>query len=325
MIVPASERGAALLTVLLLVAVMATVAATALDRIAIATRLTGNAATVAQGHQWLAMAEQLTATRMEDLLAADRGKTVAGSWLGTPRTIALPDGGRIRARVRDAGNCFNLNGLVTRAQDGSLVANQLVVAQFTGLMGQLGIDSGRAAGIAQAAADWIDSDFMPQPQGAEDSAYAGGGRQAANAAMADVSELRAVVGVTNEAYVALRPWICALPVHEPSSLNVNTLLPEQALLLAMLAPQQIGVAQARAQLAGRPVEGFSSTVDFWKSGAFADLTVPPEAASQVKLRSAWFLLEAEVGGRGLQLGQTSLIDAREKRARVVRRAYGELR
>ena len=39
MITPASERGAALLTVLLVVAVMATVSATALDRLTLATRL----------------------------------------------------------------------------------------------------------------------------------------------------------------------------------------------------------------------------------------------------------------------------------------------
>src|SRR5690606_12898479 len=53
------ERGAALLSVLLLVAVMATVAATALDRIGVATRLAGNAATLAQARLWLQMTEQL--------------------------------------------------------------------------------------------------------------------------------------------------------------------------------------------------------------------------------------------------------------------------
>ena len=42
---PAHERGAALLTVLLLVAVMAVIAATALDRLTLATRIAGSAAT----------------------------------------------------------------------------------------------------------------------------------------------------------------------------------------------------------------------------------------------------------------------------------------
>ena len=43
------ERGAALLSVLLLVAVMAVIAATALDRLTLATRIAGSAATVDQG------------------------------------------------------------------------------------------------------------------------------------------------------------------------------------------------------------------------------------------------------------------------------------
>ena len=43
---PQDERGAALLSVLLLVAVMAVIAATALDRLTLATRIAGSAATV---------------------------------------------------------------------------------------------------------------------------------------------------------------------------------------------------------------------------------------------------------------------------------------
>jgi general secretion pathway protein K len=69
------ERGAALLTVLMLVAVIATLAATSLDRLTVATRLTANANIAAQGRQWLGLAEQLAAVRLEDLAAADAART----------------------------------------------------------------------------------------------------------------------------------------------------------------------------------------------------------------------------------------------------------
>ena len=318
MIPPPGERGAALLTVLLLVAVMATVAATALDRVALATHLSANAAVAAQGRQWLAMAEQLAATRVEDLLAADRTQTLAGPWLNQPRTIALPDGGLIRARVRDGGNCFNLNSLATRTPSGALAADPRAVTQFTSLMMLLGLDPGIAGRVAASATDWIDSDSVAQPGGGEDV----GGRLSANSRMADASELKAVGGVTAQTYLALAPFVCALPDSEPTTLNVNTLLPEQAPLLAMLAPQQIGLDRARAQLSGRPAAGFGSVVNFWATGAFADLDPPAEAATQVKVRSSWFLLQAEVIGGGLELGTRSLIDARNDQARVVGRAYG---
>ena len=48
------ERGAALLAVLLLVAVMAVIAASALDRLMLATRIAGSAATVDQGRAYAA-------------------------------------------------------------------------------------------------------------------------------------------------------------------------------------------------------------------------------------------------------------------------------
>ena len=56
------ERGAALLTVLLLVAVMAVVAATALERVALATRMTGNGGAVDQGSAltWVRSQSQAT-------------------------------------------------------------------------------------------------------------------------------------------------------------------------------------------------------------------------------------------------------------------------
>src|SRR3546814_10035003 len=68
----------------------------------------------------------------------------------------------------------------------------------------------------------------------------------ANRKMADVSELRAVRGVTPKIYARIKPWICALPVTDPVKLNVNTLAPEQAPLVAMLLPGEITTAEARA-------------------------------------------------------------------------------
>src|SRR3546814_7331354 len=86
----------------------------------------------------------------------------------------------------------------------------------------------------------------------------------ANRKMADVSELRAVRGVTPKIYARIKPWICALPVTDPVKLNVNTLAPEQAPLVAMLLPGEITTAEARAVLAARPAGGYGSSVRFWE-------------------------------------------------------------
>lgn len=320
MIDPHPERGAALLTVLLLVAVMATLAATALDRLSLATRLVGNAAVIGQARSWLATAELLAATRIEDLLAADSGQTrLAGNWLGVERRIALPDGASVRARLEDGGNCFNLNSLVETGSDGALTVRPLAGEQFAALMRTVGIEPGKQQSIAAATSDYLDSDSVPLPGGGEDRAA----QLAANRLMADASELRLIAGVGEREYGLLERWICALPVAELSPINVNTLLPEQAPLLAMLAPGRLDLGRARSVLAARPADGFGSVLRFWQSPLLEGVQVAPEAAKQVRVRTDFFTLRATVAAGELELSEVALIDARAAPARIVRREWGE--
>ena len=319
MIAPANERGVALLSVLLLVAVMATVAATALDRIGIGTRLAANAATVGHGRAWLESAELLATTRIEDLLAADETKTLGAGWLGLERRIALPDGAVVRARIEDGGNCFNLNSLVLRQDDGRLAGRPQAVNQFAALMTMLGIGGGEAAQIAATASDYIDRDNLPQKLGVEDS----GKVRAANHLMADPSELRAVTGVTDRHYRLLSRWICALPNTELSEINLNTLLPEQSPLVAMIAPGSIDPQRARAALQQRPAAGFDDPLDFWQLPGLAGIDLPSGAVGQTQLRTSFFVVKARVESSDIDVRETTLIDARATPARVIRRNWSD--
>lgn len=319
MIAPPHERGAALLTVLLLVAVMATVVAAALDRIGVGTRFIANAATVSQGRAWLEMAEQLTAARIEDRLSAVGSQTtLADDWLGVERTVDLPDGGAVRATVEDGSNCFNLNSLVQRLPNGRSVARSIATRQFAALMTSLGVNEAEANGIAAAATDYVDQDSQPLPGGAEDNPT-----PSANQLMADPTELRLVPGVSDRHYQLVERWICALPMTELSAINVNTLLPEQAPLLAMLLPGQSSLARARAQIASRPQEGFGSVLAFWRSPALAGIEPPTEAAEQVKVKTSFFTLRAKVTAGEMELAETVLFDARQVPVRLVRRQWGQ--
>jgi general secretion pathway protein K len=319
MIAPANERGVALLSVLLLVAVMATVAATALDRIGIGTRLAANAATVGHGRAWLESAELLATTRIEDLLAADETKTLGSGWLGLERRIALPDGAVVRVRIEDGGNCFNLNSLVLRQDDGRLAGRPQAVNKFAALMTMLGIGGGEAAQIAATASDYIDSDNLPQKLGVEDS----GKVRAANHLMADPSELRAVTGVTDRHYRLLSRWICALPNTELSEINLNTLLPEQSPLVAMIAPGSIDPQRARAALQQRPAAGFDDPLDFWQLPGLAGIDLPSGAVGQTQLRTSFFVVKARVESSDIDVRETTLIDARATPARVIRRNWSD--
>lgn len=319
-----NERGAALLTVLLLVAVMSVVAATALERVALATRMTGNGGAIDQARAYADAGTQIARMRIGDLVAANPARiTLAGGWMGTPQSIPVP-GGIATARVTDGGNCFNLNSVVTGESEASLKVRPIGVSQFQALLQALGVDARQAQGAAAALADWIDSDSVAQPGGAEDETYAQAPRpyRAANRLMVDASELRAVNGITPAIYDLARPWVCALPVTDLSPININTLLPTQAPLFAMLLPGQLSVAQARQLLAQRPPDGYGSTVQFWAMPSLSGLSPMTEVAEQVKLTTGFFEVDVSVNVGGTQLVERALIDARENPATIVRRSWG---
>lgn len=319
-----NERGAALLTVLLLVAVMSVVAATALERVALATRMTGNGGAIDQARAYADAGTQIARMRIGDLVASNPARiTLAGGWMGTPQSIPVP-GGIATARVTDGGNCFNLNSVVTGESEASLKVRPIGVSQFQALLQALGVDARQAQGAAAALADWVDSDSVAQPGGAEDETYAQAPRpyRAANRLMVDASELRAVNGITPAIYDLARPWVCALPVTDLSPININTLLPTQAPLFSMLLPGQLSVAQARQLLAQRPPDGYGSTVQFWAMPSLSGLSPMTEVAEQVKLTTGFFEVDVSVNVGGTQLVERALIDARENPATIVRRSWG---
>lgn len=317
----ASERGAALLTVLLLVAVIAVLAGTALEKLRIATRLGGNAVALDQARAFSFAAETLAVSRISALLAQSSGRvTLAGGWSGKPIQLPVP-GGVATATIVDGGNCFNLNSLVVQASPGVYGAFPRTISQFARLIRLVDPSAPAPEAIAAAASDWIDTDTDAIQQGAEDGAYQG--YRPANTLMSDPSELRAVKGMTRTVYDKLRPWLCALPLAEPSPLNVNTLQPEQAPLIAMLAPVGLSVEVARQALLRRPPQGFSTPEAFFAGPALAGVTAGPDAAAQTAVTTKWFALKVDVALGGTQLEQYGLIDASQLPARLVSRQWGE--
>lgn len=316
------ERGAALLTVLLLVAIVAVLAGTGLEKLRLATRLTGNAVALDQARALAFAAEALATGPISELLRRDPDRvTLLGGWSDRPVLLPFAGGGAV-ARVTDGGNCFNLNSLVTEL-DGQYVADPSTIAQFVRLARLVGVPGGEA--IAAAATDWIDSDDQPLPNGAEDGDYRGLAvpYRTAGTLMADRSELRAVAGVTPTAYARLRPWLCTLPQARRATLNVNTMAPEQAPLLAMLLPDTLGVEGARALLLRRPPTGYDSAEAFWKVPALGGSTADPAAQAQVGVTSRWFALAVDVTIGTTELQERALIDATTLPARLVSRQWGE--
>lgn len=317
------ERGAALLTVLLIVAVIAVLAAHSFDRLAGAVKLTSNAGELSQAKAYLIAAESIGLKTAEEIISLSPDRTTdQGGWNGREQNFPVT-GGMIRATLGDGGNCFNINSLVVQQQD-QLLARPLGMQQFIRLMRLLEISQDEAARVAAAATDWIDSDADAMNGGAEDDYYMLQPQpyRTSNAIYTDISELRAVKGVTADIYARIRPWLCALPTTDLSPVNVNTLRPDQALLLAMLSPTA-DIEPVRQFLGRRPITGFVSAAEFWSASMPAGFAADAETQNQVAVATRWFALNLVVEMQNVLVEEQALVDTGRRPARLVHRRRGD--
>ncbi len=302
------EKGAALLTVLLLVAVMSIIAVGVLDDIRFGVRRTGNAAGSGQAQLYALGAEELARVRIARLARIDSGRTtLKGDWNG--RTFQFPiENGVMTGRISDATGCFNLNS-VTEGRDIRLVRRELGVRQFVILLGALGVPEGRGQILADNLADWIDSDDIAMG-GAEDQDYARAAPayRTGGAMLAEVSELRAVRGFTPDVYDRLRPFVCAPPTTDLSPINVNTLAADRSVLITMVTLGAIPPEAGARLLAGRPADGWDSLQTFWNDPVLVDRVPEDAARDQLTLRTRFFSLDADVTFAGSSATLNALLE-----------------
>lgn len=291
--VPASQRGTALVTALLVLAMTVTLTADMAGEQHFDIRRTGNLLQLEQAHQialggerWavaiLARDRRGESSPGQDLVSEeDSGADIDSldeDWAQPLPPIPV-EGGQIAGDIVDLQGRFNVNNLVI---DGAVDA--LALARFERLLAALEIEPG----LAQAVVDWLDADSETTfPDGAEDDFYVSREQPylAANRPPTTVSELRQVRGMEAEHWRRLRPHITALP--EPANINVNT---ASAPVLQALAPDlDAGTAE---QLAARArEEPFESTQQFLEEDVLAERDIEPAGLA---VRSSHFRVRAAV-------------------------------
>lgn len=318
------ERGAALLSVLLLVAVMAVIAALMLERLNLATRLALNSQAMAQARLYAFSAESIVASRLGQLVALDRSRTIdPGGMLDRETPLPLSRGS-VTVRVRDAGNCFNVNSLVSGEGDRTRL-NRISLEQFRRLMDSLDVPPDAAVVLSDSVADWIDADQDPEVNGAEDAHYQqlAVPYRTAGRRIVDLSELRAIRGMEEPIYRRLVPWLCALPGGEGAKINLNTLRPDQARLVTALVPGTLSIEQVRALIQQRPATGWATVNEAVGPLANAGAPFGPVQLRQLAVTSRWFEARFAVRVDSITLEERAIIDAGLEPARVVARSWGE--
>lgn len=290
------ERGAVLLTTLLLVTFVSALVIAIVDDIRFGISRTINARSMSQA-QWYALgAEELAKQAIKQSWRQDPGRsTLNDVWAQGPTVFPI-EGGVIEGVINDGSNCFNLNTLVVSEDNRFWARNQSAVDRYVRLLQVIGFGDGDARSLANTAADWVDSDTLPSPGGAEDSYYLAlqPSFRTANTEIASVSELRAMRGYDVETYQRIKPFVCALPSDGSGAININTISEDRAALLVMLVGTDLTLAAVRQAIAERPLEGYGSQQEFWAHRSFAGLEISADVKEQVSVQTKIFEVQTNI-------------------------------
>jgi general secretion pathway protein K len=263
------QRGVALITAIVLVAIATVLAVHIGTRAALDLRRTTGLAALDQGWQVALGAEAWAAEVLKD----DDTTTdnLAEAWAQPLPPLPI-DGGEVRGALEDMQGRFNLNNLVT--EDRTVNGKQVEI--FQRLLGLVGAQE-RWAGMM---ADWLDSDTVPNGvDGAEDGTYLSQSPpyRAANVLVTTTTEMMALPGMTRDEFERIRPYVAALPVG--TTINLCT---AKAPVLAALVQGGTDFGDAEL-LASNRKDGCYPTIDFLRPDPSWN-----EIQSLVDEKSDWF-------------------------------------
>ncbi len=291
------QKGVALITVMLIVALIAILATQMTARLQLQMQRTTNIGSNQQAY-WYAMGAEAFAKRvLIQSLEDDAEVTHLGQmWAQGENTFPVAFG-QITGEITDLQSCFNLNAL--RTDDGSSVkgaTKPIARKAFEELLIALSIESVgsfEAESMADALSDWLDTDeSITGSGGAEDSDYAAKEFPylTANHYLASIGELRVIEHFSVEVINKLKDYVCVLPGSNLNMVNINTIAQDKPeILVAMLGISQNDASQA---LSAREEEGFKSVDDFFALPELSKAQISADQKQQFAVKSEYFKLKA---------------------------------
>jgi general secretion pathway protein K len=277
---PGRQRGVALITAILITALVSSVAISLAWENALDMRRTMTLLYRDQALQVALGAENW----VQQILRDDQGESDTDH-LGEIWATELPGlpvesdavQGELFGSIEDLQSRFNINNLV----DENGEVDELALEHFRRLLQVLELDPR----FASIAADWVDSNQEPGfPDGAEDAIYTGlvPNYRTPNVPLTSASELAALEGMDNESFEILRPHIVALPGR--TGINVNTATP--AVLQSL--DENISASDVEGLIAERENGGFADL-----QGTFSTI-VSPEVLPLLEETTNYFQLRVIV-------------------------------
>lgn len=257
------QRGIALITILMMVALATIIAATIAQH---QLNTSENTAYLMRQNQALYYAKSaeafFSALLEEDAKSAASVDYLQETW-AKPMPIFPIDGGSVSAQLFDQSGKFNLNTLLNK--DGT--PNENAKAYFEKLLKRVGLSSE----LSQSVIDWQDPDDLTLgAMGAESNYYGSltNAYMAANMPFHSPKELKLVRGFEEGKYDLIAPYVTAIP-NINTKININTA--PAMILAAMNERLDLNAVQDALKAKQAKMEYFSNLNELWMMQPFSQV------------------------------------------------------
>jgi general secretion pathway protein K len=280
------ERGATLLSVLLIIVLMSTAALAATDALARSVSVSRISASRADSFWATRGALSVGEALVNEALTGSDGALLANSLVFREPIIFNYSRGTITVQLYEATNCLNLNALAIGNDDAS--TGTVPPDQLHRMLEAAGLFSSEARHLVDSLSDWMDADTSPRASGAEDGAYRGRNvpHRTPGQRLVSVSDLRAIEGFTAEVMEQVSRLVCVRPTSDDAPLNINTLTADQAPLLAARFSEELSTSEAEQLILSRPEGGWLNVDEFLLSRDVASIAPELRRESELSTRSA---------------------------------------
>ncbi|WP_338366461.1 type II secretion system minor pseudopilin GspK [uncultured Pseudoalteromonas sp.] len=320
------SRGAALVIVLFIVALAAILAVEMSANLMVQVQKSTNL----QGHQqakWYAYgAEELAIKALKLSKDDDPDKTSLDQVWATQGDTQYPvDNGTLSGKITDLQACLNLNALGEAPDINSASktnpAHKALFALLENIEDLPAEESEEA--MADSVFDWLDENSITYRSGAEEDEYLSRDYpyMSANSLFASPSELRLVKGFNPLVMEKVLPYVCVIPGTTMLSVNANTLLPEQALILSAMI-DELSLSGAEAVIAARPETGFDSVDEFFSEVQQQGGTNLDSVKELFSINSEYFKLQTQATFVDLRFSMTTLLHAKNGEVTILARKFG---
>ncbi|MBE0369792.1 type II secretion system minor pseudopilin GspK [Pseudoalteromonas aurantia] len=320
------QRGAALIIVLFIVALAATIAAEMAANLMVQVQRAQNIQTHQQAKWYSYGAEELVKKVLLESKKEDTEKVHLDQPWAREEVPYPVDQGTLSGEVTDLQACLNLNALAA-PKDKNQANNQTNPAHKALLellknIEDLPLDESEEA-LADSVYDWLDQDSITYRSGAEEDEYMSRRTPylTANNLLASVSELRVIKGFNPLVMKKLLPYVCVIPGNTELKVNVNTIKSEQALLLSALM-KGLSKSEAEAIISARPEKGFDSVDEFYTEAANQGASKDSKSDKVFTVDSNYFKLRAKAEFDERLFTMTSIIQINQGQATILARKFG---